>query len=135
MNWAKPVLGVEPKNFPPDWGFPPSSEDRLNVLNVWRLSLKFIREEGGKISVWCPEVDISAFGSNETEAWSNFLIAFNEAREFFFANRASLSEDLQRRFGMFDQLYFFVKVEEQSNAIGKGDSQGSHETGIQHQGA
>jgi hypothetical protein len=112
MLWVEPILQtIKPEKYPSEWGQKPSSEDGLRDVNVHRLTLKFIPEEGGKVSVWCPEIDLAAFGTDEIDAEKNFLVAFYEAEDFFVRNREKLSDEMYQRFSIFDYPYFFDKVE------------------------
>ena len=107
-----PVEDVKPKDFPEGWGTPrgtdPGQEGAGPAHELFRLDtveVKLIREEDGRITVSSPQLDLAAFGSSELEAWENFLSALERLREFYFENKATLSQELRRKLQIFECLY------------------------------
>jgi len=79
--------------------------NHIDISSAGRLTLKFIRESDGRITVLCPEIELAAFGKDEDDAWQNFLSMFKDTIDFYFEEKHRLSEELKKRYSVFENEY------------------------------
>jgi hypothetical protein len=107
-----PVEDVRPKHYPEEWGVTRGMDSRQEgagaadqLLHFETLRVELINEEGGRITVSSPQLDIASFGNTELEAWEAFVDALADLTDFYFENRKTLSPPLRKKLQILESLY------------------------------